>query len=228
LLSFLFFKALGYSKFMSVALKGKKSVRREVDEPARADVAAPAPAAAPAVPESKKAALQQALQQALNRSSKKGGADKEEELDVYGMGSATDRLQFGYSPASHDEAVRFHGLYTTTAWLAARKRNGVQVFVRHEKLKPQNCEPIVTMLKLKRYWSRMQNFNDDLKEGATGMSVDAADAFLAALDEQANKDDDAQSEQPSTATQQPKRNRAKEDATGKGERDAKMRRMELL
>lgn len=206
---------------MSVKPKTKKSQRREAEDTQQAEATS-----VPVLPESKKAVLQQALQQALSRSSKK--PDTVEELDVYGMGSATDRLQFGYSPASHDEAVRFHGLYTTSSWLAARKRNGQQVFVRHEKLKPQNCEPVVTMLKLKRYWSRMQHFNDDLKEGATGMSVDAADAFLAALDEQANRDEEdvaAPESTPSAATTQQKRSRTSDDATAKAE---KLRRMELL
>lgn len=189
--------------------------------------------------EAKKVVLQQALQQALSRSSKKGSSAHDggdvPEMDVYGMGSPTDRLQFGYSPASHDEAIRFHALYSTSAWLAARKRNGHQVFVKHEKLKPTNCEPITTMLKLKRYWSRMQHFSDVLKEGATGMSVDAADAFLASLAEEANRGDEETDEgaatKPSPRNAAKKAKRARDDAPSLEDaesRAARVRRMEAL
>ncbi|CCW68560.1 unnamed protein product [Phytomonas sp. Hart1] len=88
-----------------------------------------------------------------------------EEIDIYGKGSPTDRLQFGYAPAIAEEAIAFHSRYTARKWIEARRDLGRLAFVKKQKLPKTNCEPITSLLKLKNYWNRLEEFNTSLRGG---------------------------------------------------------------
>lgn len=97
-----------------------------------------------------------------------------EEVDAYGKGAPTDRLQFGYSPAVAAEAVAFHSRFTAETWRAARQRNGRHTFVKKQKLSPLNCEPVTSILKLQRHWKKTNAFKSDVS-GSSGSLLKAAD-----------------------------------------------------
>lgn len=180
----------------------------------------------------KNAQLHQALQAALSASSGKKNATLDSLdgfgisgiVDEYGQGAASDRLQFGYAPAIYEEAVAFHSLISAKEWIANRKRNGQIAFVKKQKLHKPNCEPIVTMLKLKRYWSELNELGSKLREGTTGMSIDAADAFLEALSAQQGvpiAGDEELKAPPADVTKQ-------NPPSANEEREKKKKRMEML
>mmetsp|Transcript_8935 Transcript_8935/g.10070 ORF Transcript_8935/g.10070 Transcript_8935/m.10070 type:complete len:273 (+) Transcript_8935:49-867(+) len=161
----------------------------------------------------KNAELQEKLQQALTHSATTApgvskavrqhllasGVDTSkahEEIDSYGHGCPTDRLQFGYAPSVVEEAVLFHSAVGAKQWIADRKRNGRVAFVTKQKLRNPNCEPLTTILKLKRYWSHVQAFGESLRSdpaGGAGMTTEAAEAFLDILAKQQGLADDEES-----------------------------------
>lgn len=128
---------------------------------------APSPAAVAAASTARDEALREALAKALNHDGTAAAAS-DSTVDVYGNGSPTDRLQFGYSPAVAAEAVAFHARFTTAAWLADRKRNGRNVFAKKQKLALPNCEPVTSILKLQSHWRQINAFQSDVRGGAGG------------------------------------------------------------
>lgn len=166
----------------------------------------------------KNAELQEKLQQALAHSATAApGASKvvrqhmlasgvdpnvTDDIDAYGHGCPTDRLQFGYAPSVVEEAVLFHSAMGAKQWIAERKRNGKVAFVSKQKLRNPNCEPLTTVLKLKRYWSQIQAFGETLRNdpaGGAGMSTEAAEAFLETLAKQQGLADDEESNEVAVA-----------------------------
>ncbi|GET90235.1 hypothetical protein, conserved [Leishmania tarentolae] len=136
----------------------------------------PSASAVAAASTAREEALRGALAKALSHGSVESGAASASEntLDTYGNGSPTDRLQFGYSPSVVAEAVAFHSRFTKDAWVTARKRNGRMVFVKKQKLKVTNCEPITSILKLQSHWRRMNAFQSDVR-GETVRKLKAED-----------------------------------------------------
>ncbi|EPY42428.1 hypothetical protein AGDE_01495 [Angomonas deanei] len=121
--------------------------------------------------------MRRALSSAFGEANNKRG--KHAAVDEYGMGSPTDRLQFGYSPAVTEEAVVYHGQFTAEEWIAARRENGRKVFVKKGKLEKTNLEPFTSVLKLKNYWNTLSQFTHDAREDHVG--VNAADDLLEML-----------------------------------------------
>ena len=77
------------------------------------------------------------------------------DLDYAGRGHPFDRLQFGYSPSDLDEAKAFHGNFTVQQWKVERSTNYRKAIIKQQKLVKLNCEPLVSMFKLKRHWAAL-------------------------------------------------------------------------
>lgn len=116
-----------------------------------------------AAPKTKKeAALQRALAATIGRTS--GGLSSAlSEPDAYGKGSPTDRLQFGYSPAITEEAVAFHSRTTAASWAQQRRANYHAAIVKRQRLPRANCEPMLSVLKLKNHWGKVSQFRSGLR-----------------------------------------------------------------
>lgn len=77
------------------------------------------------------------------------------DLDYAGRGHPFDRLQFGYSPSDLEEAKAFHGNFTVQQWKVERSNNYRKAILKNQKLVKPNCEPLVSMFKLKRHWAAL-------------------------------------------------------------------------
>lgn len=77
------------------------------------------------------------------------------DLDYAGRGHPFDRLQFGYSPSDLEEAKAFHGNFTVQQWKVERSNNYRKSIIKQQKLVKLNCEPLVSMFKLKRHWAAL-------------------------------------------------------------------------
>lgn len=129
----------------------------------------------------KEGALRQALANAFGEDGKRALRKEANELDVYGKGLPTDRLQFGYAPAVLEEALDYHAQYTAADWVADRRRNYRAAIVQRQKLEPLNCEPFASVLKLKKHWESLSQFNADVNGGQVDMDqVDNVLDLLAA------------------------------------------------
>nr|CCC95703.1 unnamed protein product [Trypanosoma congolense IL3000] len=82
--------------------------------------------------------------------------------DVYGKGSPTDRLQFGYAPSVTAEAVAYHSTIPTEVWIAARRKNYRTAIIKQKKLPRTNCEPITSIIKLRQHWRNMDLFEKEV------------------------------------------------------------------
>eukprot|EP00744_Colponema_vietnamica_P017118 GILI01024032.1.p1 GENE.GILI01024032.1~~GILI01024032.1.p1 ORF type:complete len:250 (+),score=78.89 GILI01024032.1:47-796(+) len=74
-------------------------------------------------------------------------------MDFCGKGHPFDRLQFGYSPSENDEARAYHSQFTPQQWVKQRSENYKKYIMKGQRIPKPNCEPLVTMFKLKRYWA---------------------------------------------------------------------------
>ena len=124
------------------------------------------------------------------------------DFDTYGKGDATDRLQFGYSPAVPEEAVAFHALFPAAAWKQERQQRYRKYIAKGQPLPRHKSllEPLESVFKVTSHWELSQQ---RAKGGAAGAAAGplgggglAADDFLAFLSRQnlgpaANDDGDA-------------------------------------
>lgn len=157
-----------YAKKDETRYAGKKTSRPEL-----------ATASPAAVANARDEVLREALAKALtNPNAGAGTSSSLGEVDSYGKGSPTDRLQFGYSPAIAAEAAAFHARFTTEGWVAARKLNGRLAFVKKQKLSPLNCEPVTSILKLQRHWKKINVFQSDVRGGNTKLKAADLDQLL--------------------------------------------------
>ncbi|KPI86564.1 hypothetical protein ABL78_4387 [Leptomonas seymouri] len=132
-------------------------------------------------PNVREEALREALAKALTNPNATVGATSSSalsEVDSYGNGSPTDRLQFGYSPAVAAEAVAFHSRFAARDWLAARKRNARLVFAKKQKLSCLNCEPVTSILKLQRHWKKTNAFQSEVRGGKSRLKAEDLDQLL--------------------------------------------------
>ena len=114
-------------------------------------------------------------------------------LDEFGKGNPFDRLQFGYSPAIAAEATAFHAPFVAKDWISQRKKFYTMCIVKKQKLHKANCEPLVTMFKLKRHWQSLSKFDAGLKGDA--IDDDEAQQFLDLLAREQQQD-----QQPTSST----------------------------
>ncbi|EPY23691.1 hypothetical protein STCU_07549 [Strigomonas culicis] len=121
-------------------------------------------------------ALRQALANAFGEDGKRAARRESNEIDVYGKGAPTDRLQFGYSPSVLDEALEYHAQYAAADWVDARRRHYKTAILQQEPLVPLNCEPFASVLKLKKHWEGLSQFNADV--GAGQVDMDHVDSVL--------------------------------------------------
>jgi hypothetical protein len=164
------------AKKENVRYAGKKASSRSGGAAASASSSSIAAAAAANVREE---ALREALAKALtNPNANIAVSSTLGDVDAYGNGAPTDRLQFGYSPAVTAEAVAFHSRFATDDWLAARKRNGHLAFVKKQKLSTLNCEPITSILKLQRHWKKINAFQSDVRGGKSKLKATDLDQLL--------------------------------------------------
>lgn len=137
---------------------------------------------AAAAPNVREEALREALAKALtnpNAAATAGASSSTiSEVDTYGNGSPTDRLQFGYSPAVAAEAVAFHARFATSDWVAARRRNLQLTLVKKQKLTQLNCEPVTSILKLQRHWKQINAFQSDVRGGKSKLKAADLDQLL--------------------------------------------------
>ncbi|ORC86980.1 uncharacterized protein TM35_000241300 [Trypanosoma theileri] len=132
---------------------------------------------------SKNEALRAALANAFSSSHSSGGdADASAvEVDEYGKGCPTDRLQFGYAPAIAAEAVAFHNTISAKKWIDDRRRQGRITIVKKQKLTRPNCEPMTSLLKLKQHWRNTKQFLAEVRGSGSNVAQDAADDLLEML-----------------------------------------------
>lgn len=154
---------------------------REGGAVAEPTTAASQPSARAPATNSKRSALAAAIDGAVSSSSSSIAL-----CDTYGRGSPTDRLQFGYSPAHAEEAVAFHRSTSAAHWIATRRRLGNICFIKKQKLHQLNCEPLTTMLALRKYWAQRQAYQTGVRKGVDEdgngwLQGDRADAFLEEL-----------------------------------------------
>ncbi|KAF8275974.1 hypothetical protein TcYC6_0014330 [Trypanosoma cruzi] len=124
----------------------------------------------------KKEALQKALVTAFSAPHVNAHSDATVDVDEYGKGSPTDRLQFGYAPAIAAEAIAFHSVISAKKWIAERRKQTCIAIVKKQKLPRPNCEPMTSLLKLKEHWREKAQFVAELRGGGVGQ--DSADELL--------------------------------------------------
>ncbi|KAF8283119.1 hypothetical protein TcBrA4_0077160 [Trypanosoma cruzi] len=124
----------------------------------------------------KKEALQKALVSAFSAPHVNAHSDATVDVDEYGKGSPTDRLQFGYAPAIAAEAIAFHSAIPAKKWIAERRKQTCIAIVKKQKLPRPNCEPMTSLLKLKEHWREKAQFVAELRGGGVGQ--DPADELL--------------------------------------------------
>jgi hypothetical protein len=107
----------------------------------------------------------------------------DELCDVYGKGDPTDRLQFGYSPASIDEAIAYHGLFPTGQWVDERRRRYAIAITKRKAMHCPTLEPIESVFKLKTHWDSAASYQKQAATHATTLA-DGAEDFLALLSHQ--------------------------------------------
>ena len=90
------------------------------------------------------------------------------EIDAYGVGAPTDRLQFGYAPATAEEAVAFHSMFTAEAWRAERSRNYRTCVIKLQKLPTKHFEGLDTFFKLKKHWHDVAQQNQRGRSHTSG------------------------------------------------------------
>ncbi|RNF12968.1 uncharacterized protein Tco025E_06384 [Trypanosoma conorhini] len=127
----------------------------------------------------KREALQKALAAALAAPPAGAHFAPGTEVDDYGKGSPTDRLQFGYAPANAAEAVAFHSSIPAKKWVAQRRKQGRLAIVMKQKLPRPNCEPMTSLLKLKQHWRSTAEFVAEVRGGR--VAQDSADELLELL-----------------------------------------------
>nr|CCC53746.1 conserved hypothetical protein [Trypanosoma vivax Y486] len=86
-------------------------------------------------------------------------------FDEYGKGSPSDRLQFGYAPAVSAEAIAFHSTISADAWISARRKNYWKAIIKQKPLERSNCEPLTSVLKLKKHWQNTKQFEAEVGGG---------------------------------------------------------------
>eukprot|EP00796_Vickermania_ingenoplastis_P004608 gene4608-3322_t len=126
---------------------------------------------------------QAAVAEALVQDSHRRNATLKE-MDEYGKGLPTDRLQFGYAPAIAEEAVAFHRRISAADWVEARRRVGHRVFAKHQKSTRLHCEPITSVLKLRHHWNQQSLLQADYRKDLTAANrrVAAPDQLEGLLD----------------------------------------------
>ncbi|RNF16857.1 hypothetical protein TcG_05974 [Trypanosoma cruzi] len=124
----------------------------------------------------KKEALQKALVSAFSAPHVNAHSDATVDVDEYGKGSPTDRLQFGYAPAIAAEAIAIHSAIPAKKWIAERRKQTCIAIVKKQKLPRPNCEPMTSLLKLKEHWREKAQFVAELRGGGVGQ--DPADELL--------------------------------------------------
>ncbi|KPA85090.1 hypothetical protein ABB37_01496 [Leptomonas pyrrhocoris] len=172
-------RSAGYARQQRYSKKeDTRHTSKKTSRPATASSSAASRAAAP---NAREVALREALAKALTNPNASAGATSSSalsEVDTYGNGSPTDRLQFGYSPAVAAEAAAFHSRFAAADWIAARKRNGHLVFAKKQKLSPLNCEPVTSILKLQRHWKKINAFQSDVHSGKSKLKAADLDQLL--------------------------------------------------
>ncbi|EKF38331.1 hypothetical protein MOQ_001465 [Trypanosoma cruzi marinkellei] len=124
----------------------------------------------------RKEALQKALVSAFSAPHANAHSDATVDVDEYGKGSPTDRLQFGYAPSNAAEAIAFHSAIPAKKWIAERRKQACIAIVKKQKLPRPNCEPMTSLLKLKEHWREKAQFVAELRGGGVGQ--ESADELL--------------------------------------------------
>lgn len=81
-------------------------------------------------------------------------ASTSKDVDEYGKGLPTDRLQFGYAPSVTEEAVCFHSQIPASVWIADRRRLAKNIYGKRQRGSADcdHCERLTSVLKLRDYW----------------------------------------------------------------------------
>ncbi|RNE99027.1 hypothetical protein TraAM80_08416 [Trypanosoma rangeli] len=126
--------------------------------------------------DTKRESLQKALAAALSAPAAGIHSGPGAEVDDYGKGSPTDRLQFGYAPSNAAEAVAFHSSIPAAKWIAQRRKQARHAIFKKQKLSRPNCEPMTSLLKLKQHWRNTAQFVAEVRGGSVGQ--DSAEELL--------------------------------------------------